>query len=127
MQLSQYFSEYEFCRSETASKYKIDNSFKMKVHRENAIYLCKFVLDPLREKFGKIRITSGYRCPELNSKIGGVPDSLHLVGKATDIFPLEANLNQVWEYIKLKHIGGKAIKPSQFIHIDTGANRTWIY
>ncbi|GAH08593.1 unnamed protein product, partial [marine sediment metagenome] len=32
-----------------------------------------------------IRITSGYRCPAENKKVGGHSNSAHLLGKAADI------------------------------------------
>jgi len=32
-----------------------------------------------------VLITSGYRCPELNKKVGGVANSQHIVGEAADI------------------------------------------
>ena len=73
-----YFTIKEFETSETASKNKIDNSIPQN-KRRNWEYLTEKVLDPIREKYGKpIRITSGYRCKELNDKIGGVSDSQHL-------------------------------------------------
>ena len=47
------------------------------------------VLDPLREHWGlPIRVTSGYRCPELNEEVGGVEDSWHMDGCAADITAL---------------------------------------
>ena len=47
--------------------------------------LVEKVLDPLREALGEpIRITSGYRSPELNRLVGGVPTSQHLKGEAAD-------------------------------------------
>ena len=43
-------------------------------------------LEVLRERYGKpIIINSGYRSPQLNKKIGGVPTSNHLTGCAADI------------------------------------------
>jgi hypothetical protein len=43
-------------------------------------------LEVLRERSGKpIVINSGYRSPQLNKKIGGVPTSNHLTGCAADI------------------------------------------
>lgn len=45
-------------------------------------------LDLLRAKFGPLFCTSGYRCPELNTAIGGAKDSAHLYGCAADLVPL---------------------------------------
>ena len=43
-------------------------------------------LEVLRERYGApIIINSGYRSPQLNKKIGGVPTSNHLTGCAVDI------------------------------------------
>lgn len=43
-------------------------------------------LEVLRERSGgPIVINSGYRSPQLNKKIGGVPTSNHLIGCAADI------------------------------------------
>jgi hypothetical protein len=54
--------------------------------RKNLVTLVEHVLDPLRERWGApIRVNSGYRCPALNRKVGGVPNSYHLRGMAADI------------------------------------------
>ncbi len=48
--------------------------------------LCEKILQPLREAWGKpIKVSSGYRCPTLNSQVGGVKNSDHLHGCAADI------------------------------------------
>ena len=47
------------------------------------------LLDPIRLKFrAPIRITSGYRCPQLNAAVGGSLSSDHMTGCAADIQPL---------------------------------------
>ena len=48
--------------------------------------LCIHVLQPLRDTLGApVYINSGYRSKRLNAKVGGVPNSRHLLGKAADI------------------------------------------
>ncbi len=42
-------------------------------------------LEPIRERFGPIRVTSGYRSEDLNIAIGGASDSAHKYGRAADI------------------------------------------
>ena len=51
--------------------------------------LCNWVLEPIRTRFGALRVNSGYRCAELNTRIGGAKDSAHLYGCAADIEPIE--------------------------------------
>lgn len=48
--------------------------------------LCRYVLDPIREKYGKpIIVTSGYRSRFLNELVGGVSTSQHRFGLAADL------------------------------------------
>lgn len=80
-----HFTFNEFERSDTAYRHCIDNTAPESV-RKNIAALVDKVLDPLREAWGKpITVTSGYRCPELNRRVGGVPTSMHLTGHAADI------------------------------------------
>ena len=53
---------------------------------QNLQKLCVLVLQPLRDTVGApVYINSGYRSKRLNAKVGGVPNSRHLLGKAADI------------------------------------------
>src|SRR5574344_964421 len=82
--LSEYFSLYEMIYSETAANHNIDN-MPNETEIENLKNLCKKILEPLRQHFGVIRINSGFRCPLLNQRIGGVGNSQHQFGEAADI------------------------------------------
>ena len=80
-----YFTFTEFERSDTATKFAIDNTMPESA-KKNVSELVDKVLDPLREAWGKpITVTSGYRCPELNKAVGGAKTSHHLSGMAADI------------------------------------------
>lgn len=46
--------------------------------------LCRRLLEPVREQFGPLLVTSGYRCPQLNVAIGGSKVSAHIYGCAAD-------------------------------------------
>ena len=53
---------------------------------QNLQKLCVLVLQPLRETLGRpVYINSGYRSKRLNARVGGVPNSRHMLGKAADI------------------------------------------
>lgn len=83
-QLTEHFSLDEMCRSGMAIRLGIANVPDGETVGR-LLLLCRNVLEPLRRRFGVIRITSGYRCPRLNAAVGGVPGSQHLRGEAADI------------------------------------------
>jgi zinc D-Ala-D-Ala carboxypeptidase len=83
MKLSANFSLNELTKSDTAIRHDIDNTPSMQVI-ENLQDLVDNVLQPLREKFGPIVVTSGYRSPAVNKAIGGSPTSDHCLGYAAD-------------------------------------------
>tara|TARA_B100000424_G_scaffold755_1_gene632 strand:- start:409 stop:876 length:468 start_codon:yes stop_codon:yes gene_type:complete len=96
--LSANFTVAEYVKSQTATRHGIDNSLSEE-HLENAKELFKNVIQPVREKFGVTIITSGYRSPELNAKIGGSSRSQHCKGEAVDIECLKATTEEVSRYI----------------------------
>lgn len=79
------FTVDELCRSKTAQRRGIDNTPTPSI-RVNLEKLIANVLQPLRDKYGKpIIVDSGYRCPKLNTAVGGAKTSQHLYGQAADI------------------------------------------
>lgn len=84
MRLSRNFMLREFVNSTTASRKGISNK-PTEVHLANLKKLIDNVIQPLRDKIGPIRITSGYRSPALNRAIGGSSRSQHSKGMAADI------------------------------------------
>ena len=73
-------------RSEKAKAAGIDNTPPEEVVN-NLNNLINFLLQPLRDKYGKpIVVTSGYRCRALNELVGGAKNSDHLYGFAADIY-----------------------------------------
>ena len=77
-------------------------------------------LEKLREYLKKpVFITSGYRCPAYNQKVGGVKTSYHLLGMAADIQVREIPLMSLWdaaEEIYFRGIGFYSEK--NFLHLD---------
>lgn len=84
MQLSKHFTLDEFTFSQTAVRNGLDNTPSPAVIA-NLQNLCNNLLEPLRERVGPIRITSGYRSSLVNSRVGGASNSQHLYGEAADI------------------------------------------
>ena len=82
--LSPHFVLREFTLSGTAIRNRIDNT-PTGVEVERLRALCVNVLEPLRRRFGVLRITSGYRSERLNSLVGGAKNSQHRLGEAADI------------------------------------------
>ena len=80
-----YFTLPELTHSLTAQAHSIANVPTAEAEK-NLVTLITCVLDPIRERWqSPIYINSGYRCPELNKKVGGAPNSYHLRGMAADI------------------------------------------
>lgn len=97
--MGKYFTLKELTYSATAKKYNIDNTPTEEIisHMEELI----LVLDDIREKWGSaILVSSGYRCPALNAKVGGVKTSGHLTGYAVDLIPANNMKNKFFEFMK---------------------------
>lgn len=73
--------------------------------------------------------TGGYRCPIYNKQVGGASKSLHLYGKAADIFfrgvPVSV-VNSVAK--KLNPYGGIGLNGNTITHVDVrGYKSRWYY
>ena len=83
MRLTKNFSLKELTFSETALRSGIDNE----PTKEGVIklrLLAANLLQPLRDSIGSIRITSGYRSPQLSEVIGSSSNSQHCRYEAVD-------------------------------------------
>ena len=103
-----YFSLGEFSHSDPAVSLGIDNTIPWE-YIPKIQHLVHCVLDPIREHWGlPIRVTSGYRCPELNAEVGGVEDSYHMEGCAADITATDPARNvELMSLIRAMHLVGK--------------------
>lgn len=106
MQLSQYFKLEEFEYSDTAKAKGINNSIPKDLI-PNVVRLHDNVLYPLRKLVGcPVRITSGYRCDELNKAVNGAvdkngkPTSQHCTGQAADIDVVNQSNMAVFNWIR---------------------------
>lgn len=76
-------------------------------------------LDRIRSQFGDrpITVTSWLRPPEVNKAVGGVPNSQHLIGWATDIQIVGFEPHQVAAKLSPNWLGGLG-DSSAFTHLD---------
>lgn len=82
-------------------------------------------LDILRELIGKpLYITSGYRDPLHNARVGGVPYSMHKFGKAFDISIKNVDKFKLESLARLVGFTGFGYYQT-FLHVDTGRPRWW--
>ena len=90
MRKPKHFSLEEFLTSSTARQKSIENlpSWTIIEH-----------LNELAWGSG-ILITSGFRNDKLNSKVGGVPNSIHKIGFAADIYPANGKFEEFKVFVK---------------------------
>ena len=84
MRLSKNFTLSEITKSNTAKRLGIDNAPNQE-HLNNMQVLIRDLIQPMRDKLGPIRISSGYRSPALNRAIGGSSRSQHSKAEALDL------------------------------------------
>lgn len=123
-------------RYRPAELLKIDHLFR-DWRANEAIRIDHRLIDTLhnlqvrRAAFGEIELLSGYRTEQTNrwlrSRSRGVATrSLHMVGKAVDMRIAGQPLLEVRRTAVALRAGGVGYYPrSNFVHIDTGAVRTW--
>lgn len=117
----------ELLASQTATRLNIDNMPDAKILFnliESAIHLWQ----PTREILGKpILITSGYRSPVLNAKIGGSPNSAHKYGYAIDFScPSFGNTRQIVAFLTLE-FRKRGIKFDQLILEYPRNPNSWVH
>jgi uncharacterized protein YcbK (DUF882 family) len=126
MQLTRNFNSKEFVTStlhpELLAEIKLNDQDILKL-----FYICRILLQPVRDIFGRVRILSGKRSLRLNNAIGGSPSSDHLYTRdtpkcAVDFTLLNASTDEVFRHLRDTRAGtfGQLIYYpfNNFIHIS---------
>lgn len=83
------------------------------------VRLCDLILEPLRALVGPLHVNSGFRSPEVNHAIGGVPTSQHMAGQAADLFPINSTLEGAFQTCKASSIPfDQLIIEPRWIHVS---------
>lgn len=90
------------------------------------------ILQQIRDHFGKpVRISSAYRCPKWNKKVGGVSKSYHLSGRAADIKVDNTAPAEVAKFAESIGVLGIGLYDTDadghFVHIDTRTKKSFWY
>lgn len=102
------FTIAEMVQSSTAEKLNIDNAPPsiIKVHLTETITLLECIRTEWeiyceQYKLGTpaIRVSSGYRSPELNKAVGGVKTSAHVLGYAADLVPVNGRQDEFEKFM----------------------------
>ena len=98
MKLSQNFSLIELVASQTADRKGIDNT-PTDENIENLKLLCENILQPVRNEWGVVSVSSGYRSPALCQAIGSVSTSQHARGQAADFECYSVDNRELFDWI----------------------------
>lgn len=97
------FTIAEMVQSNTADRLKISNNppANVRVHLTETITLLECIRAEWEEYCERyslgtpaIRVSSGYRSPELNKAVGGVKNSAHVEGYAADLQPVNGKQDE---------------------------------
>jgi zinc D-Ala-D-Ala carboxypeptidase len=83
MNLTRNFSLLELTKSDTAIRKGIDNNPNAD-QIEKLKLLCENILQPVRDHFGRVKVTSGFRSVALCMAIGSSANSQHAKAEAAD-------------------------------------------
>jgi zinc D-Ala-D-Ala carboxypeptidase len=121
--LSPHFTWGEMTRTGQSSLQEVNRQEAEKV-KAAITALCKTLMEPIREKFGPLRINSCFRGPAVNSAVGGSKSSQHMVGEAADFVPLNDKiaLMTVVDWVRKE----SGLKWGQLINEHPG-NSKWIH
>ena len=99
MKLTPNFSLQELTKSDTAIRKGIDNEPNAD-QIDKLKTLCEKVLQPVRDQFGRVKVTSGYRSPELCVAIGSSLNSQHAKAEAADFECVGVDNAELFDWIK---------------------------
>lgn len=128
------FTIAEMVQSNTADRLKISNNppASVRVHLTETITLLECIRAEWEEYCERyslgtpaIRISSGYRSPELNKAVGGVKTSAHVEGYAADLQPVNGNQDE-FERFMANEFSKKGYAFDQII-IERSKSSRWVH
>ena len=129
------FTIAEMVLSNTADRLKISNNppASVRAHLTETITLLECIRAEWEEYCDRyslgtpaIRISSGYRSPELNKAVGGVKNSAHVEGYAADLQPVNGKQDEFEKFFatEFSHMGYgfdqiiiEKSKTSRWVHV----------
>ena len=123
MNLSRNFTLQELIKSDTAIRLDINNN-PNSGQIEKLKALCENILQPVRDHFGRVKVTSGYRSPELCAAIGSSARSQHAKAEAADFECVGVDNAELFDWIKSN------LEPDQLIlefYTPGEPNSGWIH
>lgn len=115
MQLTPNFTLSEL----TATATGLDN-VPSEDQTRSLLFLTVFLLQPIRDRWGRIRVNSAFRSAKVNRAIGGAAGSQHQDGEAADIVPEDAAIDEVFRWCRENLRFGQAI-------LETKGSARWIH
>ena len=115
VRLSPHITLAEFCNWQ---KYPANVPTTQQV--ANMIYGCRQLLEPAREAIGcPIIINSGFRNSRVNTLVGGVKNSQHLLGQAADIRPKDpAQFHRLVAFLRSCEYTDQLLTGNGWLHIS---------
>lgn len=127
--VSKHFSWAELTRTGSTELQAI-NRQEAEQYRAALTALAMTILEPIRAKFGPIKINSAFRGASVNAKVGGSKTSQHLKGEAADIVAPSVTVEELHRWI-VTESGlpyGQCIlektapaRPYSWVHVSLGA------
>ena len=123
MNLSRNFTLSELTKSDTAIRLDINNN-PNSGQIEKLKDLCENILQPVRDHFGRVKVTSGFRSPEVCVAIGSSVNSQHAKAEAADFEVIGTDNAELFDWIKAN------LEPDQLIlefYTPGEPNSGWIH
>ena len=99
MNLSRNFTLSELIKSDTAIRKGINNNPNAE-QIEKLKALCENILQPVRDQFGRVKVTSGFRSVDLCLAIGSSSNSQHAKAEAADFECVGVDNAELADWIK---------------------------
>lgn len=108
------------------------NRTEAEQYRAQLTKLATDLLEPIRAKFGPVKINSAFRGPSVNAAVGGSKTSQHMRGEAADIVAPAVSVEELHRWICAESglAFGQCIleksapsKPFSWVHVSLGTKR----